>query len=469
MDGSGPGSATERQRRRWTHLVGLSAQGMPGLAQLLLERGLNVSASDPNSTNHPPVESLKRLGLRIHDGHRPRHFTQAASLLVHAPEVGRDHTERLRALRRGVPQKTPSECLDPLIHSQFGLGVVGQREASVASAMIAWTLSRAGWDPSVYLGRSAPQLGGWARAGHGPHFVFETLGPAEAVGPLGPRVAVVLKPRPARDGSIVAQDDSLKEFIRSVPREGKIFATRENWRLHEAMRAADAPVEWLSLNEPSGWWGADLREHRGQFRFRAFHQGRFTVEIRLRVTGRRNVLSALATVAVCEYLAVPTAEIKEGLEEFSGVSGDFESRGSYRGVTLVHDEAQTVQGVAETLAIGRQVFGARRLWVVFSPDEDGLTASGVERYLSALGLADCVVIQPRGAVTTETRTAWTDLAQALHWAGVGATLVTGLEEAVSVLDQHLKPGDVLLTLGPGEVGTISDAFIRRLSRDRQDR
>src|SRR5206468_424162 len=98
-------------------------------------------------------------------------------------------------------------------------------------------------------------------------------------------------------------------------------------------------VERFSLEPGHAWWGADVREDRGRYRFRAFHRGRFAVEIRLRVPGRHHVLGALAAVAACGRVDLAAPAIKEALEEFDGVSRGFESRGSYRGVTLVDDEA----------------------------------------------------------------------------------------------------------------------------------
>jgi UDP-N-acetylmuramate--alanine ligase len=219
------------------------------------------------------------------------------------------------------------------------------------------------------------------------------------------------------------------------------------------------------------------------------------VEIRLQVPGRRNVLAALAVVAACARLDVPPQVIKQGLEEFTGVSRDFESRGSYRGVTLIDDDGDSPTAVGHTLRLGRRVFGERRIWAVLVAPWTSLSSEARTGYIAALALADEVVLA-RGAtlsmpvrndpvrlanrtkplipLTTATgiepgATEAEALVGALLLAGVRARSVASLDDAIMELDRHLEPGDVLVTLGAGDVGTISDAFFRRLPRDRPGR
>jgi UDP-N-acetylmuramate--alanine ligase len=200
-----------------------------------------------------------------------------------------------------------------------------------------------------------------------------------------------------------------------------------------------------------------LREDRGRYRFRVFHRGRFAAEIRLQVPGRANVLGALAALAACDRAEVPTREVKQALEDFAGVSGGFESRGSYRGVTLVDDDSAAPRDVAEVLALARAVHGRRRLWAVV-----GASGRPEPAMTDALAWADRVLVLG-GAVDAD---AWASM---LGGAGIAARPAAGPGAALRELDRHLEPGDVLLALGSGEVGTIADAFLRRLPRDRQGR
>jgi UDP-N-acetylmuramate--alanine ligase len=249
-------------------------------------------------------------------------------------------------------------------------------------------------------------------------------------------------------------------LVESVPEEGLVLAWPSSAVVRAVRHGRLRSVEWLALERGFDWWGADLRADRGRFRFRVFRRGRFVTEMQLQVPGRRNVLSALAAVAACTRLEVPAVEIQQALEEFAGVSGDFESRGSYRGVTLVDDARHDPAGCREAMALARQVFGDRRIWAVLEAPAGPEDREEPSRYATALVLADEVLLAGKGDSRPDV------LEGVLAAAGVRARSVPDREAAIGELDRSLEPGDVLVTLGAGDEGTISDAFIRRLSRDR---
>jgi UDP-N-acetylmuramate--alanine ligase len=198
-----------------------------------------------------------------------------------------------------------------------------------------------------------------------------------------------------------------------------------------------------------------------------FYRGRFVTEVALPVAGTRHVLSALAAVAACVRLGLADVEVRDGLEEFAGLARDFEPRGSFRGVTLIDDSSEDAGSVGEALALARRVYGSRRLWAVLAAP-GGVGPGEVGRLADALAKADRVLVVPGGNDDAGDCRA-ESLADGLNAAGVPARWANGLAGAVSELDRHLEPGDVLLTLGAGDVGTIADAFIRRLPRDRPGR
>lgn len=440
------------------HLIGVATRGLCGVAQVLARSGISVTGSQADLT--PTVRRLREMGIRVHTGAIPSPYSRRARFVIYRPGTDRVHPERLRAARRGIEQWSPIDWLRRSLLRQTGVAVVGQREASVASAMIAWTLARAGLDPTVVLTNAAPQLGGWARHGEGPHFVVEVLDTPDGLGSVGPQIAVLLdlgagEAWPGRR----ERAEALGAFIASVPRGGLVLSLDRHERALEARHALNPGTDWVSLDRPEGWWPADLREERGHCRFRVFHRDQFAVELRLQAPGRRHIMSALAAIAVCDHLSVPLREIGEALEEFTGLSRDFESRGSYRGVTLVDDESWEASSVGETLMVARQVFGRRRIWAVHGTDEGSVGSCDAERYVPAFVSADQVLI-------ADGRGESSPLLRALLTGGVRARGVAGLDDAILELDRCLEPGDVLVTLGNGDVGTIADAFIRRLPRNR---
>jgi UDP-N-acetylmuramate--alanine ligase len=426
-----------------THLVGVDRR-LAGLARWLSGQGYNVSG---------PAESLRRRVRDYARVDRAHSEIPYPRMLLYGPEVDRVHPDRLTALRQGIPQSPIVDVFQEVLRSGVGIAVAGRRQGRVAAAMIGWTLAHAGFDPTLILRGGLPRLASSDYRLPGRFSVVDIDETLEVIlrDPPGPAIALLL------DVARRVGSEALEQLIKCVGPSGHVIAACVPPAAGQAADGPPARVETLSLERGSTWWGADLREDRGRFRFRAFHEGRFAVEIRLRVPGRASVLSALAAVAVCRRVEVPTREIRDALEDFDGVSRGFESRGSYRGVTLVDDDAVEPPDVADALDLARTVHGRRRIWVVFAPGGPPCVETA-----RALSQADRVMLVD-ASVDAEP---WASMLGEL---GVFPRRVTDSEEALKDLDRHLEPGDVLLTLGAGDVGTIADAFLRRLPRVRQSR
>ena len=451
------------------HVLGVGGRGMAGLAQSLAASGLNVSAS--GNSEAADVSRLQRAGIKfLHSSAPP--YTSETRLLIHGPEIRREHPARLGALKRGIRQETPASWLAEKMRGRIGVALVGGREASVSAAMIALVLDQAGHDPSVFLGTPSPQLGGWTREGSGPHLVAAWAGDATGLGTIKPSISVLLNlgADPSIDRPRWAS--TYQEYLAEAAADSHILALgHPSYVDPSAPRPPHSRHEWLALERGGHWWGADLREESGRFRFRIFHLGRYVMEVRLQVPGRRNVASALAAAAVCERLGVPSPAIRQGLEDFTGLKRDFESRGSYRGVSLVDDESEDAFSVQHALATARKTYGSRRLWSVYAPPSTATAPDELCELLKAFSIADRVLITARQTDASELLSEASPsriLTQTLAAGGVRVSRASSVAQAISDLDQTLEPGDVLLTLGTGDVGTIADAFIRRLPRDRQD-
>lgn len=437
-----------------THLVDLTGTGMPGLAQLLAQKGQVISGpADPSDL--ATISELQRAGIRADTAHPPR----GTRLLVHGSLLGRLDPRRLSALRRGIAQESRQEILRDLTRGRRTIAAVGGPVAATSGAMLAWTLSLAGSDPTILLDQAVPQLGGWGKLGQGDTCLVQT-GEPEGLGELcelRPQVAIAF---PWRDAERTHQ---IGRLFDAIPQDGCLIGESETtWRTH--LRPGVAPtLETVSLARGARWWGGDLREDRGVYRFRAFRDGLFALEVRLQVPGIPSVVAALGAVAAGYRLGLSAAAIKEGLEEFEGISRGFQSRGSYRGVTLIDDDSRDPIAVSETLKLARAVFGRRKIWATFRNDTVGSDREAAQDALiEASGVL--IVADSNPGDLPETR----ELARSLSSIDRPALWASDLSEAVAMLDEYLEPGDVLLTLGAGNVGTIADALIGRLSADRQD-
>ncbi|MFO0910322.1 MAG: UDP-N-acetylmuramate--alanine ligase, partial [Isosphaeraceae bacterium] len=222
----------------------------------------------------------------------------------------------------------------------------------------------------------------------------------------------------------------------------------------------------------SAWHGADVRETGQGFRFRAYEYGRFITEITLARPVAEDVISALAALAASRQVGIPILEIREALAEFEGLERDFDYRGSYRGVTFIDDCSEEPAEIQKVVARTRRVHGPRRVRVVVAGARS-LASGESPCYSEALVDVDHVIVMPGPDSPTGVSEPggsggeW-PVPLKLELAGYNGLVawVDTVAQAIAELDCHLQPGDVVLTLGAGDVGTIADAFIRRLSRDR---
>lgn len=454
------------------HLVGIGGTGMTALAELLLDWGWQVSGSD--LVDGSAVRRLRGRGATIAVGHDANHVPPDAEVVVHSAAIDPANAERREAVQRGLRQCRYSQFVAGLMAGRRGIGVAGTHGKSTTTAMVAAVLEQAGWDPPAIVGAELCQWNASGRGGRGEWFVAECCEYQQSFLDLRPVAAAILNVEPDHfdcyDNDI-ALESAFGQFAASVPESGVVVAKADCPRTRRAVLVASAEVQTFSLNEGADWWAADLREHRGCYRFRVFYGGRFLTEIHLQVPGRHNVVNALAAAALCHGAGVRPKEIREGLGEFQGLRRRMEVLGSWRGVTLVSDYAHHPTEVRATLAAARQVFGGRRTWCVFQPHQVSRTKALFDEFSESFGDADHVVITEvfcaRETAGSEALVSAALLGEAIRRRGRDVADVYDLHEIVRLLESELRPGDVLIAMGAGDVEKVCHAFTRRLQRHRR--
>ncbi|MGQ0636539.1 MAG: UDP-N-acetylmuramate--L-alanine ligase [Planctomycetaceae bacterium] len=452
------------------HLVGVCGSGMRALAEVLRGSGWNVSGSDLHASERT-IAAFSRRGLRIHAGHQTDFVPANADVLVYSPAVGPENAERQRAARRGIPQFSYSQMLGRLMEGRVGVCVAGTHGKSTTTAMTGFILTGAGLDPSVVVGAEFCELGvsGWA--GQGQHFVVESCEYQQNFLNLTPTHAAILSVEPDHFDCYAHFDETVaafSAFAQKVPADGTLLIPETSEPARAACVAAGAPVETFGLIPEAAWWATDVRPTAEGVRFRIFHRGEFFIEARLRLSGSHNVENALAAVALSHRAGAGRAAIREGLAEFPGLRRRFELVGTWRGVTLVDDYAHHPTAVAATLAAARERFRERRLWCVFQPHQVSRTRALFDEFAHSLLAADETLLVPvfaaRECCPDEPEIASCELAARVAAWGKRARFAANLDHALATLDHELQAGDVLLTLGAGDIGRIHYEFARRLQR-----
>jgi UDP-N-acetylmuramate--alanine ligase len=453
------------------HLVGVCGSGMQGLARLLHGWGWTLSGSDSQPANGA-IHDLVERGLTFHHGHAAVHLPNDAQWLIYSPAIPADNPERIAATERGVPQVSYTQMLGRLLRERQGVCIAGTHGKSTTTAMTASILRDAGWQASAIFGAELSDRGGSSWAGTGDLFVVESCEFQRGFWDFAPQSAAILSVEPDHFDCFATREaliEAFGGFAARVSPNGLLLVRSEDAAALKASRQSRAEVLTFGWTEDADWWAGDVRRTALGTRCRLFRRGQYITELQVPVPGRHNVLNALAASALSYELGVPASDIRAGLQDFAGIRRRFELVGSWRGVTLVDDYAHHPTAVETTLQTARELFGQRRIWCAFQPHQVSRTQALLTEFSRSFRLADHVLVAPvfaaRERVTTEPRELSQRLAREIETYGPRAEFSPSLDQLVQVLEDALQPGDVLLTLGAGDIDQVHHAFTRRVFRD----
>lgn len=460
---------------RSAHLVGICGSGMQALAELLVGCGVRVTGSDLQEPSQA-MQRMSQRGLRFHQGHDHGFVPTDVDAVVFSPAVGADNPERMLASQLSIPQYSYSQMLGRLMQDRVGVSISGTHGKSTTTAMTATILEAAELSPSVVIGAQLCDrpASGWA--GQGKLFVVESCEYQRSFLDLRPKYAVILGIEPDHFDCFAnfgETREAFSQFAGNVSGEGTLVVNGDCQVAREAARSSVADVVSFARHDRSDWWASDFRPTNFGQRFRVFHREKFFAEISLPCRGTHNAMNALASIALCMRIGVPTEEIREGLANFSGIRRRFEVVGSWKGMTLVDDYAHHPTELQSTLQAARERFGARRIWCIFQPHQVSRTEALMEEFSRSFSLADETLVAPVFAARerngADPIAASSQLAGLIEQNGSAARFCPSLDRIIATLDDEARPGDVLMTMGAGDINRVHHEFTRRLQRDHSQR
>ena len=448
-------------RTRRVHFVGIGGIGMSGIAELLANLGYAVSGSDARRSD--TTARLRSLGVVVHEGHSADHVDDA-DVVVFSSAVRATNPEIVEAHRRGVPVIARAEMLAELMRLRFAIAVAGSHGKTTTTSMIALVLERAGLDPTAVIGGRLSAFGSNARLGRGEYMVAEADESDRSFLMLWPSIAVITNidyEHMESYGSLMDLQQAFCDFANKVPFYGSVVACADDPHLAPVLPRITRRVVTYGFDQESAHVvGTDVT--LGAF------GGRCVVERRrpegterlglldLAVPGRHNLQNALAAVAVGERIGLDFPRVADALRGFHGAERRFERHGEFGGVIVVDDYGHHPTEIAAVLAAARATLD-RRIVVAFQPHRYTRTSSLFDAFGPALREADEIVLtdiyaageEPIPGVTAEA------LAAAIR-AGSGRPvhLVKPLDAVVPELLRILGPGDAVITLGAGSIGTL---------------
>lgn len=444
------------------HFIGIGGISMSGLAAILLRDGLEVSGCDAQTSDL--TDDLRAQGAQIYQGHDPAHL-EGVDVVVATTAITDDEPELVEARRRNIPALRRVHLLGEILSKGYAIGVTGSHGKTTTSAMLASIFLEAGTDPTVILGAKLASMGGSARYGQGKYRIAEVDESDPWFQHLALDVAVVMNLEPDHVGTPTDRRpnyhpnfQSLQEAVQNFARNARQAVYNAEWpgldeliqypnRVSFGLEQGDCHARNLHLLPMSG-------------RFEVVWKGQLLGPVELSVPGEHNVVDALAAITVALLEGLPFSAIQKALANFRGAHRRFEVLGEIRGAWVVDDYAHNPTKVRAVLEAAKGT--GRRVRAVFQPHRYLRTAQLWAEFAEALSLADEALVlevysageQPIPGVSGRM------IADKLIAAGHDARFV-GWNEALSYLEANLENGDLLLTIGAGDVWKLGKELLER--------
>jgi UDP-N-acetylmuramate--alanine ligase len=454
------------------HLVGICGAGMSSLASILLDLGWTLTGSDLQ-VDERLREALRRHGVSVHQGHDSHHLPPQARLLIHSAAIPADNPEREEARRRKIRELSYSQMVAELMQSRVGICIAGTHGKSTTAAMVAAILLESGREPSACLGAEICGMGKSGWAGRGNLLVVESCEYRRSFLDFSPSSAAILSIEPDHFDCFAdfgETCEAFRQFAERVSSAGLLLVRGDCPGARAASKAALARVETFSLSTDADWQTSNLRTTDGGSAFSVVYRGSYFAQLSVRLPGRHNVLNALAAAALCHHQGLSSKEIASGLAHFGGVRRRFEQKGTWRGVTLVDDYAHHPTEVRATLRAARDRFGRRPLWCVFQPHQISRTEALFGEFAESFALADEVLLAPiyaaREVADSRSVSLARELARSIVAGGGSARFCADLDRILATLDDEARPGDIVITMGAGDIDRVHHEFTRRIQRYR---
>jgi UDP-N-acetylmuramate--alanine ligase len=453
-------------KAKQVHFVGIGGIGMSGIAELLLNLGYRVTGSDLKDT--PVTRRLTQLGGKVFVGHGKENI-EGADVVVYSSAVRPDNPEVLEARERTIPVIPRAEMLAELMRLKHGIAVAGAHGKTTTTTMIASILTCGGLDPTVVIGGRLDIWGGSnAKLGQGSILVAESDESDGSFMLLSPTMAVVTNIDQEhmdyyRDMGTLRK--SFVDFINKIPFYGLAVLCLDNEEILGIIPRLRKRCFTYGLSSQADLRARDVEKGGLEVSFEVLLHGRSLGRVMVGMPGDHNVLNALGAISVGLELDVSMEEIRKGLRHLGGLGRRFQVKGEKAGVTVLDDYGHHPTEIVATLEAARGCWPDQRLLVVFQPHRYSRTKLLYERFVISFNHADVLLVAPLYPAG-ETPVEGVDA----EWLSRGIKdhghkevfLCHSHEQILEVLAGVVKPGDIVLTLGAGDIYHVGEELLKRL-------
>jgi UDP-N-acetylmuramate--alanine ligase len=455
------------EKKHRIHFVGIGGVGMSGIAEVLLNLGYFVSGSDLRDSE--ATQRLRSLGAQIFLGHREANLSVNPSVVVISTAVQFSNPEVLEARQRSIPVIPRAEMLAELMRMKYGVAVAGSHGKTTTTSMVATILSAAGLDPTLVIGGRLRSLGSNAKLGQGEILVAEADESDGTFLLLSPTIAVVTNiDREHMDfhQSMDRLMESFLAFINKVPFYGLAVLCLDHPNVRALLPKVRKRFATYGFSPEADFCGRDLEIEGIESQFSVCHRSKSLGRLKLRLPGRHSATNALAAVAVAHELEIPFSQTAAALESFTGIHRRFEIKGEPQGIMVIDDYGHHPVEIQATLRAIREGW-KRPLTVVFQPHRYSRTRDLFDDFVTSFEEADRLVLTEIYEAGEEAipGVSGEALYQAVKRRGhLEVEFIPDKKEIARHLAPKLKSGDIVLTLGAGDIYRAGEELVEALRK-----
>jgi len=449
------------------YLIGVKGVGMTAIAQVLKFRGAEVVGSDTHEKFFTD-EVLAKSGIKFYEGFDAENLAaEKPDLVIYSTAYTDENSELAAARKMGVAILSYPEALGQILKEGFGIAVCGTHGKTTTTAMLGFVLQELGSDPTVVVGSAVPQLGGNARAGRGKYVVIEADEYQNKFLYFDPRAVVLTNAEYDHPDFFKTKEsyfDVFRKFVVKIPAEGFLVVCADDKSVLEIAKAAKCRIILYGLAS-GDWQVKSIIQKNGGMEFEVLEKGESCGKFSIQLVGEYNVANALAVIATARELGFDLEKIHEALGKFSGAVRRFEIKGGAAGVLVIDDYGHHPTEIRVTLEAARQKYSDRRIWCVFHPHTFTRTKALLSDFSKSFGAADKTIVidiygsarEVVGGVSSN------DLVELIKKEGKDALHIPTIKETAEFLAKEVKSGDVVITMGAGDVWRVGELLLEKLA------
>lgn len=452
------------QTKEHIYFIGIGGISMSGLAEILASRGHQVSGTDVKET--AVTKHLQSLGIHINFGHRAENITDDITLVVYTAAIHDDNPELRAVHEKGIRIMDRAHLLGQIMDEYHdSVAVSGTHGKTTTTSMVSEILLAAEKDPTITVGGILPTIGSNLRIGNSPYFVAEACEYFDSFLQFNPFIAIILNVESDHLDYFKTLENirrSFHAFAQRVPDKGLLVISEKIDNVEELTEGLTCHVETFGLSEKANWRAENIvHEADGRNSFDVYHNGAFFTTIHLHIPGEHNITNALAAIAASAFLGAAPEDCVKGLHHYTGTERRFQLKGKKDGITVIDDYAHHPTEIKAALAAAQNV-QHNTTWCVFQPHTFSRTRFLFDEFGEAFGDADEIIIADIFAAreTDDGTVSAAQLAERIAQTGKSARYVGDFAAIEAYLREHCKSGDLLMTVGAGDVYKIGENFLK---------